>query len=153
MQVQCLGLGQICSKLCPKCFQEFLLIYLVIKTLQHQCLSSQNFHLLCSKLFPLCLHYAPRLATFLTIIFIKILISECYIRAFHYKMTVLLESINIFNAFSSLQFPLTALLGNIDLHVLSWNEAPWFEMSTCIVLAWHSSLLCFYYAGPLLPYL
>ena len=29
---------------------------------------SQNFHLLCSLVFQLCLHYVPRLTTFLTII-------------------------------------------------------------------------------------
>ena len=51
---------------------------------------SQNFHLLCSSVFP-CLHFAPWLETFLTII----LISECSIRIFHYKVTVLLESINL----------------------------------------------------------
>ena len=40
----------------------------------------------------LCLHYAPKLATFVTII-MDILIRECSITVFHYKMTVLLESI------------------------------------------------------------
>ena len=53
-----------------------------------------------SQIFTYCalqyLHYAPRLTTFLA----TILISECSIRVtrvFHYKLTVLLESIDLGN--------------------------------------------------------
>ena len=47
-----LGLSQICSKTCPKCFQEFP------KFFTHYALS----------VFLLCLHYAPKLATCVAII-------------------------------------------------------------------------------------
>ena len=55
---------------------------------------SQNFHMLSSSVFPLCLHYAPSLATFLTTT-LEFLISECFIRVLYYKVTVVLESINL----------------------------------------------------------
>ena len=45
---------------------------------------SQNLLLLCSFSVLLCLHYAPKLVRFVT--------SECSIRAFYCKVTVLLES-------------------------------------------------------------
>ena len=53
---------------------------------------SQNVHQFCSSVFPSCLQYAPRSATFQSIS-----ISECFIRVFHYKVIVLLESINLSN--------------------------------------------------------
>ena len=72
---------------------------------------SQSFHLLCSSVFPLCLHYTPRLAT----LSLNILISECSIPDFsireYQSSTMYLSAL--------LQFPLTALLGSIDL--FSWN--------------------------------
>ena len=55
---------------------------------------SQNFHPLCSSVFLLCLNYAPKLATFLQLSW-NILISECSIRVFHYKVTVLIKSIDL----------------------------------------------------------
>jgi len=55
-------------KICIKCFEKFSLIMLFQ-----------------------CSHYAPNLVTFVT----NILISECSIRVFHCKLTVLLESINV----------------------------------------------------------
>ena len=55
---------------------------------------SQNFHLLCPSVLPLCLYYALRLATFLLLSW-NILINECSIRVFHYKVTVLLESVEL----------------------------------------------------------
>ena len=56
----------ICSKICPKYLQEFPKIF-------------TYYALQCS---PLCLHYAPRLATFLHLSW-NILTSECSIRVFH----------------------------------------------------------------------
>ena len=47
-----IGLSQICSKICPKCFQEFL------KNLTHY--ASQSSYL--------CLHYAPKLKKILSIV-------------------------------------------------------------------------------------
>ena len=44
--------------------------------------------------FLLCLQYAPKLATLLQLSW-NILISEWSIRVFHYKVTVLLESIDL----------------------------------------------------------
>ena len=65
-------------KFCPKYFQEFHKIF------------TDYAH----SVFQLYLHYAPKLATFVTII-IEHLINECSIRVFHYKVTVLLESIDL----------------------------------------------------------
>ena len=65
----------------------------VLKIFVHN--TFKKFHLLCFSVFPLCLHYAPRLAA---LIFLQlswnILINECSIRVFHYKVTVLLEIID-----------------------------------------------------------
>ena len=77
-------------------------------------LLSQSFHLLCSSVFPLCLHYTPRLATLSS----NILISECSIRVFpDFSIREYQSSTMYLSAL--LQFPLTALLGSIDL--FSWN--------------------------------
>ena len=60
---------------------------------------SQNFYLLCSSVFPLCLLYVPSYQHFLQLSW-NILISEISgysIRVFHYKVTVLLESIDLRN--------------------------------------------------------
>ena len=54
---------------------------------------SQKFHLLCFSVFLLCLHYTPKLITILSIG-----IENCkywLTRVFHYKVTVLLESIDL----------------------------------------------------------
>ena len=65
---------------------------------------SHEFHLLCSSVFPLCLHCAPSLTTFLTIylgnltsaeLYWNIFIDELFIKVFHDKVTVLLESIDL----------------------------------------------------------
>ena len=52
--------GEKCEKVRPE--SKFSMLNILPKML------SQNFHILCSSVFPLCLHYAPRLATFLTVI-------------------------------------------------------------------------------------
>ena len=52
---------------------------------------SQKLRLLCFSVFLLCLHYAPKLPT----IFSIVMSTDCPIRVFHYKVTVLLESINL----------------------------------------------------------
>ena len=75
---------------------------------------SQSFHLLCSSVFPLCLHYVPRLAT----LSLNILISECSIRVFH-DFSIREYQSSTMHLSALLQFPLTALLGSIDL--FSWN--------------------------------
>ena len=54
-------------------------------------------------------------------------------------MTVLLESIDMYNAFSSLQFPLTALLGNIDLHVFYFHGIKFHGFKCPPALCWHST--------------
>ena len=73
---------------------------------------------ICSKFFPKCFQEFPKIFTYSICYRLalswNILISECSIRVFHYKVTVLLESIDVF-VYCSLQFPLTALLGSIDL--------------------------------------
>ena len=60
---------------------------------------------ICSSVFPLCLHYALRIATLIFLLSCNILISECSIRVFRYVQC-------------SLQFSLIALLGSIIL--FSW---------------------------------
>ena len=76
----------------------------------------------------------------------NISISECSIRVFHYKVTVLLDSINLkkdlctmqMQLSALLQFRLTALLGSfhvIKLHSLKYPP-------NMLALCWHS-LLCF----------
>ena len=93
-----LDLSQICSKICPKCFQEF----------------PENFTYYASHMFLLCLHYAPKLSTILSIV-MEMSSNDCSIRAFHYKVTVLLESIDLRSYVSSLNVSPTALLESIDL--------------------------------------
>ena len=58
---------------------------------------SQKYHLLCFSVFPLCLHYAPKLPTILSIV-MENSSTDCSIRIFHYKVTVLLESIDLYMA-------------------------------------------------------
>ena len=62
------GLSQICSNFFPKCFQELL----------------KHFTHYVTSVFLLCLHYVPKLATFVTIV-MEHLISECSIRVFQYN--------------------------------------------------------------------
>jgi len=94
------GLSQMCSKIFPKCFQEF----------------PQNFTyyaciilLICQQFIALCMEN---------------LSNDCSIRVFHYKVTVLLESIDLRSYvqcfFCSSDISLTALLKSIDLSVF-WN--------------------------------
>ena len=67
-------------KILPKkSFQEFLKIFTHC-TLQ---------------VFPLCLNSAPKLTIFFPTIALNILISECSVRVLYYKVTVLLESIDL----------------------------------------------------------
>ena len=54
---------------------------------------SLKFHLLCFSVFLLFLHYALKWLTILSIVMENIS-NDCSIRVFHYKVTVLLESID-----------------------------------------------------------
>ena len=53
---------------------------------------SQKFHLLCfsSSVFLLCLHFAPKLPTILSIV-MEIISNDFSIRVFYYKVTALLD--------------------------------------------------------------
>jgi len=84
---------------------------------------SQKFHLLYFSVFLLCLHYTPKLPTILSIVLENLkLTNDCSIRVFHYKVTVLLESIDLRSyvqcirvLFCILNILLTALLESFDL--------------------------------------
>ena len=98
---------------------------------------SQIFYPLCSfSVLLLCLHCVSNLLQFSW----NILISECFI---HYKAPALFIRENRSKEYY-VQFPLTALLGSINLFYI------YMELSSIvlkyppnIMLAYHSSLLCF----------
>jgi len=92
-------------KICPKCFQEFPLNFTYY--------ASQSSYYVCIMLLS-CQQFSA--------LTWKILSNDCSIKVFHYKVTVLLESIDlrrylqcIWVLFLQLNISLTALLESIDL--------------------------------------
>ena len=109
---------------------------------------SLKFHLLCFSVFLLCLHYAPKLPKILSIV----MGTDCSIRVFHNKVTVLLESINLRSYLSTfLQFKhftdcsireYRSIFRYIQLSILE-------HLPVMLALYQHNTLAyyAFYYAG------
>ena len=98
-------------------------------------------------MFPLCLCYVPGLSKSFLRLSWNILINECSIRVFQYKVTVLLESIDLKNY---VQFHLTALFGvSIYFHGIKLHSLKY--LPNMLALYWHSTpqpIICFlFYAG------
>ena len=78
--------------------------------------SFKNFPKLCSSLLPICLHYALRLATFLTILLEHLAVNAPLEYFTTIKVTVLLENINLKSSY------VQCIIKSVPLHFAVFTD-------------------------------